>query len=130
MAYLRISEAARLLGVSPDTIRRWLDSGRLAEAQAGHGPRAVDGASLAALMAEQAPPAAAPHTSARNRISGIVIRVERDGVMALVEIQAGPYRLASLMSRESADALGLEPGVLAAAVIKSTNVIVELEEFR
>ena len=126
MTNLRISEAAQLLGVSADTVRRWLDSGRLKEA-ASQGPRAVDGASLASLMASDAPEMPALRASARNRFAGIVIRVERDGVMALVEIQAGPHRVTSLMSRESADELGLAPGVLASAVIKSTNVVVEIE---
>ena len=127
VTHLRISEAAELLGVSADTVRRWLDAGRLREAQGVDGPRAVDGASLAAFMVSEAPEAPAPRQSARNRFPGMVIRVERDGVMALVEIQAGPHRVTSLMSRESADELGLEPGVLVAAVIKSTNVVVELE---
>jgi molybdopterin-binding protein len=125
---IRISEAAELLGVSDDTVRRWLESGRLTPGDAA-GPRTVDAAGVARLMAEQAHAQPAPvHQSARNRLPGIVTRVERDGVMALVEIQAGPHRVTSLLSRESADELGLEPGVRAAAVIKSTNVIVELEE--
>lgn len=127
MAQMRISEAAELLGVSDDTVRRWLDSGRL-DPGAGPGPRSVDAASVAAVMAEHGHGADAPvPTSARNRFSGIVIRVEKDGVMALVEIQAGPHRVTSLMSRESADELGLAPGVRAAGVVKSTNVVVELE---
>ncbi|MDO8732195.1 MAG: TOBE domain-containing protein [Actinomycetota bacterium] len=130
MSHLRISEAADLLGVSADTVRRWLDSGRLQEAVEAEGPRAVDGASLAAYMVSEAPEAPVLRQSARNRFPGIVIRVERDGVMALVEIQAGPHRVTSLMSRESSDELGLAPGVLVAAIIKSTNVVVELEAHR
>lgn len=129
MTQMRITEAAELLGVSDDTVRRWLDSGRLAPGPDEAGPRTVDAASVAALMADQAPSVpVVVHQSARNRFPGIVTRVERDGVMALVEIQAGPHRITSLLSRESADDLGLAPGVRAAAVIKSTNVIVELEE--
>ena len=128
MAHLRISQAAELLGVSTDTVRRLLDTGRIARAADVHGPRAIDGASLAAFMVSQAPPASAPHQSARNRFPGIVIRVERDGVMALVEVQAGPHRVTSLMSRESADELALEPGVLVAGVVKSTNVVIELDD--
>lgn len=125
---MRISEAAALLGVSDDTVRRWIESGRLAAGPNGPGPRTVDATSVAGLMAEQAAPVDAPvPQSARNRLPGIVTRVERDGVMALVEIQAGPHRVTSLLSRESADELGLEPGVRAVAVIKSTNVIVERE---
>lgn len=113
--------------MSDDTVRRWVDSGRLVEG-ASEGPRTVDARSVAALMTELAPAPSAPVQSARNRFPGIVTRVERDGVMALVEIQAGPHRVTSLLSRESADELGLEPGVRATAVVKSTNVIVELEE--
>ncbi|MBI1351020.1 MAG: helix-turn-helix domain-containing protein [Actinomycetales bacterium] len=128
MTQMRISEAAGLLGVSDDTIRRWLDSGRLTGGS-GDGPRTVDAASVASLMAEHAHVAPGPVAqSARNRFPGIVTRVEKDGVMALVEIQAGPHRVTSLLSRESADELGLAPGVRAAAIVKSTNVIVELEE--
>jgi molybdopterin-binding protein len=126
MTYLRVSEAATLLGVSDDTVRRWLDAGRLSGAMVESGPRVVDAASVAALMSQQAPvQQPAVRQSARNRLPGIVTRVEKDGVMALVEIQAGPHRVVSLMSREAADELGLEPGVLAAATIKATNVVVE-----
>lgn len=129
MAHLRISEAAELLGVSDDTVRRWVDSGRLAASRADGGPLTIDGASLAAYMVERsADPAHAARQSARNRLSGLVTRVEKDGVMALVEIQAGPHRITSLLSRESAEELGLAPGVRAAGVIKSTNVIIELED--
>ena len=128
MARLRISEAAAMLQVSDDTIRRWLDSGRLTSGPDEGGHRTVDAVSAAALMAERTP-ATEPQVlqSARNRFPGIVTRVERDGVMALVEIQAGPHRVISLMSREAADDLGLEPGVRAAATVKSTNVVIERE---
>ena len=129
MANLRIADAAELLGVSDDTVRRWLDAGRLAAGTAGAGPKTVDAGSVAVLMAEQSHlQARVVQQSARNRFPGIVTRVEKDGVMALVEIQAGPHRVTSLMSRESADELGLVPGSRVAGVIKSTNVIVELEE--
>ena len=128
MSHLRISEAASLLNVSDDTVRRWLESGRLVAGEDRHGPRTVDSRSVAALMVEQSPaPSSVIHQSARNRFPGIVTRVERDGVMALVEIQAGPHRVVSLMSREAADELGLEPGVLAAASVKATDVIVDIE---
>ena len=128
MTHMRVSEAATLLAVSDDTIRRWVDAGRLVAGPAGVGPRTVDAASVATLMAEQSlTPAPPVLQSARNRFPGIVFRVEKDGVMALVEIQAGPHRVTSLMSRESADELGLAPGVRVAGVVKSTNVIVELE---
>lgn len=129
MAHMRISNAAELLGVSDDTVRRWLESGRLIAGASGSGPRTVDAASVAAVMAEQSS-ASGPvvHQSARNRFAGIVTRVEMDGVMALVEIQAGPHRVTSLLSRESAEELGLTPGVRATAVVKSTNVVVERGE--
>jgi molybdopterin-binding protein len=128
MTQLRVSEAAGLLGVSDDTVRRWLDSGRLLPGADATGPRTIDAASVAAVMTEQAgEPAPVVHQSARNRFPGIVTRVEKDGVMALVEIQAGPHRVVSLMSREAADELGLAPGVPAAATIKATNVVVDIE---
>ncbi len=118
-----------MLGVSDDTVRRWLDSGRLVDGPKAGGRRTVDAESVAAVMAEQQATTAAPiPQSARNRFAGIVTKVERDGVMALVEIQAGPHRVTSLMSRESADELGLAPGVRATAIVKSTNVVVSLEE--
>jgi molybdopterin-binding protein len=125
----RLKEVGQLLGVSDDTVRRWADRGRFATTQDGNGHRVVEGAELARFAQELAGSSEAGSTpvatSARNRIVGLVTRVVRDTVMAQVEMQAGPYRLVSLMSREAADELGLEPGALAAAVVKSTNVIVE-----
>ena len=126
MTNLRISEAAQLLGVSDDTVRRWIDSGRLT-ASSGSGPTTVPGHEVADVMRESAPELPHLNVSARNRFPGIVTRVEKDGVMALVEIQAGPHRVISLMSREAAEDLGLEPGVRAAASIKATNVVVEAQ---
>jgi molybdopterin-binding protein len=126
MTRLRISEAADLLGVSTDTVRRWIDVGRLATSADESGRATVEGRDVAALMAEQTvEDADAPPSSARNRFPGIITRVEKDGVMALVELQAGPHRVISLMSREAADELGLEPGVLASASIKATHVVIE-----
>ncbi|SDD71845.1 TOBE domain-containing protein [Auraticoccus monumenti] len=125
----RISEAAALLGVSDDTVRRWADAGRLTLTRADNGRLVVPGAELAALarsLAAEPVTDAAPFASARNRMTGIVTKVTRDTVMAQVEIQAGPYRLVSLMSREAADELGLEPGTAAVASVKATNVGVEL----
>lgn len=127
MTQMRISEAATLLQVSDDTVRRWVADGRLT-AGSGSGPLTVDAAGVARLMAHAAPPPAPRTASARNRLPGIVTRVEKDGVMALVEIQAGPHTVTSLMTRESAEDLGLKPGVQAVAVVKSTNVVVEIEE--
>ena len=124
----RIAEAAALLGVSDDTVRRWIDGDRLAATRDG-GPAQVDGADLARLAAErhEAPaPGATRSSSARNRLTGIVTRVVRDTVMAQVELQAGPFRVVSLMSREAADELGLEPGVRAVATVKATQVSIDV----
>jgi molybdopterin-binding protein len=135
MAQVRINDAAALLGVSDDTVRRWADAGRFETVTDASGRRSVEGAELARFMREVAeagphPGAASPvlQASARNRFPGLVTRVLRDTVMAQVEIQSGPYRVVSLMSREAADDLGLEPGVLAVASVKSTNVVVEIPE--
>ena len=129
----RISTAAQVLGVSDDTVRRWIDAERLEVVAGSDGRRAVTGASLARLALELADhdDAGARHdraasVSARNRLRGIVTRVVRDTVMAQVELVCGPYRVVSLMSTEAADQLALEPGVLAIASVKSTNVVVEL----
>jgi molybdopterin-binding protein len=125
----RVTEAAALLGVSDDTVRRWAESGRITLVGS---PARVPGEQLAALAGELAAESAlhtafpSSRASARNRLTGLVTRVTRDGVMAQVEVQAGPFRVVSLMSREAADELGLEPGVLATASIKATNVVVEL----
>lgn len=125
----RIAEAAELLGVSDDTLRRWVDAGRVASARE-HGRTVVPGADLAALaesLAEHPDREAtrAASVSARNRLAGIVTKVIKDTVMAQVEMVCGPYRMVSLMSAEAADELGLEPGVRAIASVKSTNVVVE-----
>ncbi|CAL9449692.1 hypothetical protein SUDANB95_02404 [Actinosynnema sp. ALI-1.44] len=130
MPNLRISEAAALLGVSDDTVRRWIDQGRLA-AVLDNGRKAIDGAELAAFaqqLSETAEPGVTVAASARNRMRGIVTRVVKDGVMAQIDMQAGPFRIVSLMSRESADELGLEVGSVAVASIKSTHVVVEIPE--
>ncbi|HZA40691.1 MAG TPA: MerR family DNA-binding transcriptional regulator [Actinomycetota bacterium] len=129
MPEFRIGQAAALLGVSPDTIRRWADAGRLEITRTEGGHRMVDGRAVARLASES-PAALEPESivaqSARNRFTGIVTRVLKDEVMAQVDLQAGPFRVVSLMSREAADELGLEPGVLAVAAVKATNVVVEL----
>ena len=128
----RVSEAAALLGVSDDTIRRWADAGRLTLSKTPGGPSTIDGAALAALATELAADSElstafpSQRASARNRLTGIVTRVTKDGVMAQVELQAGPFRIVSLMSREAADELALEPGSLAVASVKATTVVVEL----
>jgi molybdopterin-binding protein len=128
----RIREAAQLLGVSDDTLRRWADGGRVEAGTDASGRRVIEGVALArfaeelAAAAERPSPGPVMSESARNRLPGLVTRVVRDTVMAQVDIQAGPHRIVSLMSREAADELGLEPGVLAIAAVKSTNVVVEV----
>jgi molybdopterin-binding protein len=127
----RISEVADLMGVSTDTVRRWTDGGRLPASRDHHGHRVVEGQALAEFartMAETPETGRVVGASARNRLRGIVTNVVRDTVMAQVEIQAGPHRIVSLMSREAADQLDLQPGVLAVATIKATNVVVEIPE--
>jgi molybdopterin-binding protein len=127
MTQLRISEAAVLLGVSDDTVRRMVDAGRLPAAHDDAGRLVVEGADLAAVAQEVAKPApigVVADESARNRMRGIVTRVVSDTVMAQVEMQCGPFRIVSLMSREAVESLGLEVGSLAVASIKSTNVVV------
>ncbi len=135
MALYRLSEAARLLGVSDDTLRRWADSGRVAvEHPTGGGPAGVPGTALAQLARELAnipsdgAEAGSSRVSARNQLRGIVTVVKRDTVMAQVELCCGPYRVVSLMSREAADSLGLDVGVVAVASVKATNVVVEVPE--
>jgi molybdopterin-binding protein len=133
MTVLKIAEAAGLLGVSEDTVRRWAEAGRLETTRLPSGRQGVDGrvlAETAVRLADAGEAGAIVAQSARNRFRGIVTKVTRDGVMAQVELQAGPHRVVSLMSREAADELGLEPGVVAVAAVKSTNVVVEIPEAR
>ena len=131
MTQFRISEAAALLGVSDDTVRRWAEQGRVEVTRGTNGMQVVDGAGLLPLMEELASGGALAEAfplaraSARNRFVGLVTRVQRDGVMAQVDLQAGPFRIVSLMSREAADELGLEPGSLATASVKATNVVID-----
>ena len=123
----RIGHAAELLGVSVDTVRRWADEGQLAVVRSAGGQRLVRGIDLARVATERSEDTGDGRTttSARNRFSGLVTRVRADELMAQVEIQAGPYRVVSLMTREAAEDLGLAPGVEAVAVVKSTTVVVE-----
>ncbi len=127
MTRYRIGQAAELLGVSVDTVRRWIDADRLAADRDELGHRSIAGADLAAFarsLADQ-PDDGTSRSSARNRLRGVVTAVVRDTVMAQVDIQAGPFRVVSLMSREALDELDLEVGSTAVAVIKSTTVVVE-----
>lgn len=128
---LRISEVAELVGVSDDTVRRWIDQGRLESIRLDSGRKGVGGRALAEFLRShtEAPTVGATvAASARNRMRGIVTRVVKDTVMAQVEMQAGPFRLVSLLSREAVDELGLEVGSVAVASVKSTNVVVEIPE--
>jgi molybdopterin-binding protein len=125
----RIGQAAEVLGVSTDTMRRWADAGHVKVVRNAAGRRLIDGADLARFALEQAGrddlgPVRAQ--SARNRFPGIVTRVVRDKVAAQVDVQAGPHRFVSLITREAADELDLQPGVLADVVIKATSVGIEL----
>jgi molybdopterin-binding protein len=129
MPSYRIGQAAELLGVSVDTVRRWVDGGRLDASRTQGGRRLIDGEALAAFavqLTHERDPDVVVGRSARNRFPGIVTRVVKDKVTAQVEIQAGPHRIVSLMTREAADELGLTPGVLAVAAVKSTNVVIEI----
>lgn len=131
MSGYRVPQVAELLGVSPDTIRRWGDEGRLALARNRAGHLEVSGSSLAAYL-RSADEAYEPHSlvaqSARNRLTGIVTGIEVEGLVALVEIHAPPHRLVSMMTREAVEEMQLDVGDLATAVVKSTNVIVERPE--
>jgi molybdopterin-binding protein len=128
MPQIRIKEASLYLGVSDDTVRRWIDGGLISSAKDSAGRTVVDGLDLARLAKQNAVLPADPSEvgrSARNRFVGIVTEVIQDRVMAQVELQCGPHRVVSLMSSEAVRELGLEPGSVAVAVVKATNVIVE-----
>lgn len=128
MAHYRISEVAELLGVSDDTVRRWCETGSLTPQRDGSGRQIIDGAELAAFAKSRAHATHDPsgvERSARNRFVGLVTNVVADRVMAQVEMQCGSQRVVSLMSTEAVRELGLEPGVRAVAVVKSTQVVVE-----
>ena len=128
MTQLRVSDAARFLGVSDDTVRRMIQSGSLPSVRDEQGRTVVEGRDLAQVLRDGSPSLpdrSHPRTSARNRFVGLVTAVTADSVMAQVEMQCGPFRVVSLMSSEAVRDLALEPGSIAAAVIKSTNVVVE-----
>ncbi|WP_336713192.1 TOBE domain-containing protein [Arthrobacter sp. USHLN218] len=128
MAKIRISEAARFLGVSDDTVRRWTENGTLTPVKDGSGRLAVDGLELARLARDQSQLPEDPTgvgSSARNRFVGLVTAITSDKVMAQVELQCGRFRVVSLMSSEAVQELGLELGSVATAVVKATTVIIE-----
>jgi molybdopterin-binding protein len=131
--HVRIGRAAEMLGVTVDTIRRWSEGGRLTVTRTEGGQRLVPIQEIARLIGERRQastdrPIVAQ--SARNRFAGIVTRVEKDRVAAVVEVLAGPHRLVSLMTAEAVDELGLKVGDEAICVVKSTNVIVEIPSNR
>ena len=131
MALIRVSEAARFLGVSDDTVRRWLDNGTLRGQKDQQGRIVIDGMELATVAKSLSQLPADPTgvgSSARNRFVGLVTHVVTDKVMAQVELQCGPFRVVSLMSSEAVRDLKLEPGSVATAVVKSTNVIIEIPQ--
>lgn len=127
MHHFRLGEAADILGVSTDTLRRWADQERFETQRTPGGQREIAGPELARFAIEIAdsPPEEGREVSARNRFYGLVTKVKKDKVMAQVEIQAGQARIVSLISSEAVEALGLEPGVRAVASIKSTAVVIE-----
>ena len=127
MSNLRIGQVANLLAISTDTVRTWIDDGKIPSSRTSGGHRIIKGSDLASFLTKSDnDPSVTTHLSARNRFLGIVTNVKKDNVMAQIEIQAGGQRIVSLISSEAAEAMNLKPGVIAAAVIKSTNVVVEL----
>jgi molybdopterin-binding protein len=125
---MRIREAAGFLGVSDDTVRRWVETGALSSTNDDSGRKVVDAYRLAMFARRQASTVPNPlgvASSARNRFVGLVTDIQTDKVMAQVELQCGPFRVVSLMSSEAVRDLGLELGSVAVAVVKSTTVIVE-----
>lgn len=128
MTNVRIKDAAVLMGVSDDTVRRWIDQGQLDAHKDESGRKVIEGRDLADFArshADEAPDLLGVGSSARNRFVGLVTRVLSDPVMSQVEMQCGPHRIVSLMSTEAVRELGLEPGSIGVAVVKSTTVIIE-----
>ena len=129
MQYYRSGQLAELLGVSADTVRRWCDEGKLETVRTEGGHRVVEGTELARFVREvdeAYEPEQLRLQSARNRFNGVVTRVERDKLTAIIELRAGRFRIVSLLTREAADALELEEGDMASAVVKATDVIIEI----
>lgn len=126
---LRIGQAATLLGVSVDTLRRWEDEGRLAVERTGGGQRLVPLPEVQRLLAERrTPQPAITASSARNQLEALVTRVVRGAAAATIEMQAGPYRLVALTTAESVEELGLTPGTRVIASVKATSVVIGLPQ--
>jgi molybdopterin-binding protein len=125
VADLTLGEAARALGVSADTLRRWDRAGKLHTTRDARNRRLVPAAEVERLSRQPRRHETGHALSARNRFPGVVRSVEVDGVMALVEIEAGPFRLTAAVTRDSVEELGLAPGVAATAAVKATSVMVE-----
>jgi molybdopterin-binding protein len=125
MPMVPISEAARAIGVSQDTLRRWDRAGKLRTKRDARGRRLVSSAEVERLARRPSRHRTGAPLSARNRFTGTVRSVERDGVMALVELEAGPFLVTAAITRDSVDELGLVPGVKATATVKATSVMVE-----
>lgn len=133
MPHLRIKDAAAYLGVSDDTVRRWVDRGLLHASTDEAGRKVVDGYEVALVAREHSTAPSLPKgiaSSARNRFVGLVVDIKTDAVMAQVELQCGPFRVVSLLSSEAVEELGLERGSAAVATIKSTNVVIETADGR
>jgi molybdopterin-binding protein len=124
MQDLTLGEAAKAIGVSPDTLRRWDRSGKLRTVRDARNRRLVPAGEVQRLSSRPLRHAAGDRVSARNRFPGVVRSVEVDGVMALVEIEAGPFLITSAVTRDSVEELGLAPGVEATAAVKATSVMV------
>lgn len=122
----RIGEAAEILGVRVETLRRWERDGKLRAERTAGGQRRVAGSEVARLLAERRAQRPIRLGSQRNRFAGVITEVKRDGLAATVEIQAGPHRILAFITREAAEQMGLEPGMQAVAAVKATNVTVEL----
>jgi len=124
----RIGEAAEILGVRVETVRRWEKEGKLTTTRTSGGQRLVPAAEVARLLGERRGHQKVTVGSVRNRFPGIVTEVKRDKLAATVEILAGPYRILAFVTREAVDEMGLEPGMHAVATMKATNVMVEVDE--
>jgi molybdopterin-binding protein len=122
----RIGDAAAMLGVRVETLRRWERDGKLAMSRTTGGQRRVPAAEVARLLAERSGRQPIAQASQRNRFAGVITEVKKDGLAATVEVQAGPHRILAFITREAAEQMRLEPGMEAVAAVKATNVTIEL----